>query len=152
MYHFHCHLYFLKGSAVWISPLAVLWGITKVNCSFTGTGEVTAATPIPSPPFLLPSIPPHLFESFGLLLPSRFITLLHKCILPLMVSPGTRMWPPRLTVQGQSRYSAERPLWKTNNTRSVLHRRRKHVPTYTYLGVKQPGLMRRGLTFGEAWL
>lgn len=58
MYHFHCHLYFLKGSTVWISPLAVLWGITKVNCSFTGTGEVTAATPIPSlPSSFHPSLP-----------------------------------------------------------------------------------------------
>lgn len=43
--------------------------------------------PQPSPP----SLPPfrYLLSSFRLFLPSRLITLLHKCIQPLMASPGS---------------------------------------------------------------
>lgn len=122
MYHFHRHLYFLKGSTVWISPLAVLWGITKVNCSFTGTGEVTPATLLPPSLF-----PPSFLVPLQFLQTSPSLALHHSTAQMHPATDGLT-WDSYVTspslsqyVQGQSRHSASSPR-KTNNTTSVLQR------------------------------
>lgn len=105
------------GGTVWISLLAVQQGITKVNCSFTGTGEVTPRKP--------PSLSPSLDFSFPL---SCLITPLHKWMVPLIVSPGTVTCPPApcLSDQGQGQYRAGKhnktPKKRSNNSYPGLMR------------------------------
>lgn len=85
---------------------------------------------LPQPPPPSSSMHSHT-SSIPSSLPSRFISLLHKCILPLMVSPGTCVWPSLFLVWVCKDRAATLPeAKKENNTTSVPYRYRKHVPTY----------------------
>ena len=130
---------------MWISPLAVLWGITKVNCSFTGTGEVTPATPNPplppSPLSVTSSVPSD--SSFPL-------------ASSLYCTNASSHWWPHLgvvcvTSPSLSRCARTKPIQRmqTNSTTSVLHRHRKHrkhVPTCSQACVRRSGVMRGRLS------
>ena len=118
---------------MWISPLAVLWGITKVNCSFTGTGEVTPATPTPPslpPPFPLP---PQFLQTLPSLSPHHSIAQMHPATDGLTWELCVWPPPPCLAVQGQSRYSACKPTARrlsyidTGNTGNMCLHVVRHV-------------------------
>lgn len=128
---------------MWISPLAVLWGITKVNCSFTGTGEVTPATPNP------PSLPPFRYlpqflQTFPSLSPHHSIAQMHPATDGLT-------WELCATSPSLSRRARTEAIqcMQTNSTASVLHRHGKHgkhAPTRSQPCVKQSGVMRGRLS------